>query len=147
MAERWNRSTALHRPGRTLGQMRVLVPALAALAACASEPFSYLEADRWSRVEMNTSDTLIVSIDGKPNLSGSRIRVDPGHRRIVFQMKPGDGSPSIRQKTLELDVEPCTHYWFEAKRASAQDLDFEPRVNHKDPIVGCGPASGSGSQM
>jgi hypothetical protein len=43
-----------------------------------------------------------------------------------------------------VNVEPCTEYWFEARRASQREQDFEPRVNYKEPIAGCGATAASG---
>lgn len=116
--------------------------ALAALAGCtASRPFSYLDSERWSRVEMNTSDTSIVAIDGTSSAFHSRIMVDPGRHHIVFQTLPAAGFTYSPQKALDIDIEPCTRYWFEAKRTNALAQDFEPRVNHIEAIPGCAGAS------
>jgi hypothetical protein len=122
----------------------MLLPSVAGLlaAGCAtSEPFSYLDGARWNRVELNTFDTLIVSVDGKYYTQNSRVRVEPGRRKIVLQAPPVDGFRFGEQRTLELNVEPCTRYWFEAKKANALSQDWEPRVNYKEPIAGCGTAA------
>src|SRR6266853_881178 len=98
---------------------------LAGLGGCATkESFSYLDGYRWSRVEVDTFDTVIVSVDGRSYTYNSRIPVDPGRHRIVFQTKPQPGFRYSPQKELVLDVEPCTRYWFEAKRANALQQDF-----------------------
>ena len=113
-----------------------------ALAGCASvQPFSYLDGQRYSRVELNTFDTLIVSVDGVSYAYNTRIRVAPGRHRIVFQTVPAAGFRYSPEKALDLDVEPCTRYWFEAKKPSALSQDFEPRVNYQEPIAGCGEAA------
>jgi hypothetical protein len=118
--------------------------ALAGLSGCAtSEQFSFLDGERWSRNELDTYDTVILAVDGKSYSENSRIRVDPGRHRIVFQTRPVAGFTFSARKELELDVEPCMRYWFEAKRINGLEQDFEPRVNYKEPIGGCGVASNS----
>ena len=41
------------------------------------------------------------------------------------------------QRTLELNVEPCTRYWLEARKQNALQQDFTPAVNYSDRISGC----------
>jgi hypothetical protein len=127
----------------TLGLL-VSLAALAALGGCATrEKFSFLDGERWTRVELDTYDTTILSVDGSSYSYNSRIRVEPGPHRIVFQTRPAAGFSFSPRKELELDVEPCMRYWFEAKRSNGLRQDFEPRVNYKEPIAGCGVASSS----
>jgi hypothetical protein len=114
-----------------------LATALAGLGGCATKPFSYLDSERWSRVEMNTYDTFIVSIDGRSPGHRSRIVVDPGPHHIVFQTLPAAGFTYSPQKALDMDIDPCVRYWFEARRANRLQQDYEPRVNHTEPIAGC----------
>jgi hypothetical protein len=118
------------------------------LAGCAtSTPFAYLDGERWTKVEMNTYDTLILAVDGTSYTYNSRIRIDPGVHHIVFQTIPAAGFTFSPRKELVLDVEPCTRYWFEAKRQNAAQQDFEPRVNYKEHIGGCGLASNAAAPM
>lgn len=144
MAERWNGSFGARHPRRTLGLMLALCTALVGLAGCAgSEPFSYLDGERWVKVELDTYDTVILAVDGKSYTYNSRIRVDPGEHHIVFQTRPAAGFSFSPRKELVLDVAPCTRYYFEAKRANAAQQDYEPRVNYREPIAGCGAAPSS----
>jgi hypothetical protein len=144
MAERWNGLFAARHPRRTLGLMLALCTALVGLAGCASsEPFSYLDGERWVRVELDTYDTVILAVDGKSYSYNSRIRVDPGEHHIVFETRPAAGFSFSPRKELVLDVAPCTRYYFEAKRANAAQQDYEPRVNYQEPIAGCGAARSS----
>jgi hypothetical protein len=134
---------------RTAGKILLalaLVPALAGLSCCATPSFSYLDGERWSRSELNTYDTLIVSVDGTSYSYNSQIRVEPGRHHIVFQTNPIPGFDQSPQKALDIDIEPCQRYWFEAKRVNRGTQDFEPRVNYKESIAGCGIASNSGSR-
>jgi hypothetical protein len=120
----------------------VFMAAAAALAGCsAPQPMSYLYGSRWLKAEMDTYDTFIVSVDGKGYIQDNRIWVDPGPHHIVFQTLPVHGFTRSPERALDVNIEPCMRYYFEAKRATARTQDFEPRVNYKEPIVGCGPAS------
>ena len=65
--------------------------------------------------------------------------VDEGDDPVTFAF-PGEIDLEAAQ-ALDLDVEPCTRYWFEAKKPSALSQDFEPRVNYQEPIAGCGEAA------
>jgi hypothetical protein len=144
MAEHWNGSSPMHGSGRPPGLMLALSMAWVGLAGCSTaEPFSYLDGERWDKVEMNTYDTVILAVDGKSYSYNNRIRIDPGEHHIVFQTIPAAGFSFSPRKELVLNVEPCTRYWFEAKRVNAAQQDFEPRVNYKEHIPGCGTASNS----
>lgn len=113
--------------------------AMSILGACAApHPFAYLDGARWSKVELNTFDTKIVSVDGKYYTYNSRIRIEPGRHHIVFRTVPAPGFREGPDVALDLDIAACTHYWFEAKKANAVGQAFEPRVNYTDTIVGCG---------
>jgi hypothetical protein len=144
MAEHLNGTGAA---SRTVGtRMLMLLSALAALGGCAtSEQFSFLDGERWTKVELNTFDTVILAVDGKSYSWNSRIRVTPGQHNIVFQTRPTAGFQFSPRKELDLDVEPCMRYYFEAKRVNALTQDFEPRVNYKEPIAGCGTNSARAS--
>ena len=151
MCDSWNALPAARpRWGMRLALYTVLAAVAWGLASCATEqPFSYLDGARWDKSEINTYDTLILAVDGHSYSYNDRIRVDPGVHHIWFQTAAPAGFTYSPRKELVLDVEPCTRYWFEAKRQNAAQQDYEPRVNYKERIPGCGVASntGSGSRM
>ncbi|HXF44599.1 MAG TPA: hypothetical protein VNK91_00595 [Burkholderiaceae bacterium] len=122
--------------------MKTLLSVGAALlaAGCASnEPFAQLDGQRWNRVELNTYDVTIISVDGEHYVQrGTPIVIKPGPHKIVVQGPPTAGFRFGEQRVLELNAEPCMRYWLEAKKANALSQDFEPRVNYKEPIAGCG---------
>jgi len=112
------------------------------VAACATpEGFAYLQGGRWKKAELNTFDVMIISVDGKHYIErpGQPVMIEPGNRKIVIQGPPVAGFRYGEQRTLELDVQPCTRYWFEAKKENALSQDFVPRVNYSEPIAGCTP--------
>jgi hypothetical protein len=111
------------------------------LAGCATrEEFSYLQGQRWLKAELNTYDVIVIRVDDKDYIQhgDEPIRIDPGSHRIVVQGPPVAGFRFGEQRTLALDVKPCTRYWLEAKKANPLAQDFEPRVNYSEPIPGCG---------
>jgi hypothetical protein len=118
-----------------------LLAASALLAGCAtSQTFSQLTGQRWLRAELNTFDVLVISVDGTSFIErpGAPVRVDPGLREIVVQGPSTAGFRFGEQRTLKLDVQPCTRYFLEARKANSLSQDFEPRVNFSEPIAGCG---------
>jgi hypothetical protein len=123
----------------------LLVLALAAAgSACATrEPFSQLDGYRWNKVALNTYDVTIISVDGEHYIQrGLPITIAPGPHKIVVQGPPTAGFKFGQQRTLELNVEPCMRYWLEARKTNSLAQDFEPAVNYKEPISGCGRAGG-----
>jgi hypothetical protein len=125
--------------------VRALVAAGAAalLAACATQPdgMAYLTGERWRKSELNTYDVIIISVDGAHYIEQRLVPViiEPGKRQIVVQGPPVAGFAYGEQRTLALDVQPCTRYWLEAKKPGPLSQDFEPRVNYTEPIAGCRP--------
>ena len=110
------------------------------VSGCASTTsLSQLTGQRWLKAELNTFDVLIISVDGRHYIERpmAPVLVDPGPRTIVVQGPPVAGFSRGEQRTLKLDVKPCTRYWLEAKKSSALAQDFEPRVNHTEAVAGC----------
>jgi hypothetical protein len=113
----------------------------ALLAGCATaDTFSYIQGQRWMKAELNTFDVTIIRVDDKDYIQRgyAPIRIEPGLHKIVVQGPPTAGFRFGEQRTLTLDVKPCTRYWLEAKKDNALSQDFEPRVNYEEPIPGCG---------
>lgn len=129
-------------------RMKLITVAAVALGAvviggCATATTSYsqLTGKRWSKADINTFDVLIISVDGRHEIErgSAPVLVEPGMRKIVVQGPPTAGFTYGQQRTLTLDVKPCTRYWLEAKKANALSQDFEPRVNYTEPVSGCAP--------
>jgi len=112
------------------------------LAGCAaSETFSYIQGQRWLKAELNTFDVLVIRVGDRDYVQhgyNEPIRVDPGVQEVVVQGPVVAGFHYGEQRTLTLDIKPCTRYWLEAKKQNALSQDFEPRVNYEEPIAGCG---------
>lgn len=146
MSECCKGTSASRRAGHALG-LFVLASLVAGLVSCATrEQFSYLYGDRWVRSELDTYDTVILAVDGHSYTYNDRIRVEPGEHHIFFDTLPSSGFSFSPRKELVLNVEPCTRYYFEAKRQNNAQQDFELRVNYKEPIPGCGTMSASAAE-
>ncbi len=65
--------------------------ALAALAACAAAPLSFVEGTPQTRADPTLDPVRVVSIDGSIQFSkaGTAIQVSPGPRWMVFEAEPG----------------------------------------------------------
>ena len=120
--------------------------ALVALAsACATQAgVSHLTGERWRKAELNTYDVTIISVDGSHYIErrNQPVIIEPGLRKIVVQGPPASGFTYGEQRTLTLDVKPCTRYFLEAKKSGPQSQNFEPRVNFEEPLAGCTPKKG-----
>jgi hypothetical protein len=109
------------------------------LAGCATQqPFSQLDGQRWVRTGLSTYDVTIISVDGEHYIQrGAPIMIKPGQHKVVVQGPPTAGFRYGEQRTLDLNVEPCTRYWLEARKENSLKQDFTPAVNHSEPISGC----------
>jgi hypothetical protein len=140
MAPRQIRGRAVTVPKEPAMKTKTLLvlSAIAALAGCASAPFSQLDGYRWYKTGLNTYDVTIISVDGEHYIQrGTPIMIQPGQHKIVVQGPPTAGFHYGAQRTLDLNVEPCTRYWLEARKQNALQQDFEPAVNYQEPISGC----------
>lgn len=116
------------------------------LAACASVGdnyhFSQISGNRYFRAPIDTYAVSIVSVDGKDNVFRPAL-VDPGLRQITVQGPPGGAGGNGDQKTLALEVAPCTRYYLVAVKQNKLNSDFEVRVDYQEPVSGCTPPRSS----
>jgi hypothetical protein len=111
---------------------------VAAAGCAATQPFSQLDGYRWNKAGLDTFDVTIISVDGEHYIQrGTPIMITPGQHKIVVQGPSTAGFRYGAQRTLELNVEPCTRYWLEARKENALQQDFTPAVNYSDRISGC----------
>jgi len=117
----------------------LVLAAIAAIAGCATnQPYAQLDGYRWSKVGLNTFDVTIISVDGEHYVQrGVPIMITPGQHKIIVQGPPTAGFRYGEQRTLDLNVEPCTRYWLEARKQNSLQQTFEPAVNYQESISGC----------
>ena len=110
----------------------------AALAGCASADYHYsqLLGSRHYRVPIDTYAVSIVRVDGKDNTFRPAI-VDPGLRQVTVQGPPGGAGGVGEQRTIALQVAPCTRYYLVAVKTTPLASDFSIRVDYQEPVGGC----------
>lgn len=117
----------------------VLTIAAATAAAHAAEPFSVIDTTDWNKVEAYAAPVTIASIDGQDFLSETRRTVTPGKHTLEFVTTRTVKSSKIREtRTIELEVKPCTTYYFYAKHASKYSPEWELKVLRETEIKSCG---------
>ena len=128
-----------------LSKLAAATALVALAAACATQAgVSHLTGERWRKAELNTYDVTIISVDGSHYIErrNQPVIIEPGLRKIVVQGPPASGFTYGEQRTLTLDVKPCTRYFLEAKKSGPLSQNFEPRVNFEEPLAGCTPKKG-----
>ena len=116
---------------------RALILASTLLAACAHEPFSYLDGQPFSHVDPHIYPVQIVQVDGSSYYRDNPVVVQPGEHSIMVAARPAKYSRLAEQRVLKLKVEPCVRYIIGARRESNLLNDFVPVVLETRPISGC----------
>jgi hypothetical protein len=116
--------------------------AAAALAGCAGlpQPYSQIEGHKYFPVPIDTYPVQIVRIDGHDTLD-TRVFVDPGLRQVTVQAPPDGAHRFGGQRTLALEVAPCTRYYLVAVKDNRLASDFTVKVDYQEPIGGCSTAA------
>jgi hypothetical protein len=137
-------------------QSAAILAATTIVAACASTDYHYsqLSGTRYYRVPIDTYPVSIVRVDGLDVMQGSLKRVpdhadpyqrpvslvDPGLRQVTVQGPPGGTGGVGEQRTVPLEIAPCTRYYLVAVKSTALANDFTVRIDHQEPVSGCTPA-------
>jgi len=113
----------------------------AALAACASfpQPFSQIDGHKYHAVPIDTYPVQIVSVDGR-GTSSSPVFIDPGVRQITVQGPPDGVHRYGEQRSIELNIAPCTRYYLVALKPNRLSPDFSVQIDHQEPLAGCSTA-------
>ena len=114
------------------------VALIAALSACAGlpQPFSQIDGHRYLKAPIDTYSVQIIRIDGRDTLDNP-VFVDPGVRQVTVQGPPDGAHRFGEQRTMALNVAPCTRYYLVAVKPTALAVDFSIKVEHQEPIGGC----------
>jgi hypothetical protein len=113
---------------------------LAAVAATAADaPYAVIDTTDWNKVEAYAAPVTIASIDGQDYLSETRRTITPGKHTLEFVTTRTVKSSKIRQtRSIELEVKPCTTYYFYAKHASKFSPEWELKLLRETTIKSCG---------
>jgi hypothetical protein len=112
-----------------------------ALAGCQSwgPTWSEVSGDRYFRAEMNTSPTIINTIDGTSPVTGNPTRIEPGQHTLALTAVPL--SQGWKRGTdlayFDLVAEPCKRYYVAARFENPLGPRFTPYLDYVEPIAGC----------
>jgi len=117
-----------------------LAGVVALLAGCASGNYHYSQLDghRYFRTPIDTHPVLIVRVDGSDTVF-SPVPVEPGLRKVTVQGPPTVTSRRGEERTIELNVAPCTRYYLVAVKDNRLSNDFTVKVDYQEPVGGCTP--------
>ena len=113
------------------------------LVACASTyHYSQISGQRYFRAPIDTYPVSIVRVDGKDNVFRPAA-VDPGLRQITVQGPPGGANRIGEERTISLEVAPCTRYYLVAFKPNRLAADFQVKVDYTEHVGGCTPPKAS----
>lgn len=126
-------------------KLRLTVSAIALAATGCATNFSYIDGNRFFKAELNTHSVIVLDIDGKSQIRNP-VMVEPGVRVVRVQGPAAPGFRFGQDRTLTLDVKPCTRYYLKAVTPNAISQEFTPMVDFEEPISGC-KATGGGTEV
>jgi len=124
-------------------KLRLTVAAVALAAAGCATNFSYIDGRRYFKTDFNAHSVIVLDVDGKSEIQNP-VMVDPGVRVIRVQGPAAPGFRFGQERTITIDVKPCTHYYLKAVTPNSISAEFTPMIDFEEPIAGCkGRDSGS----
>lgn len=125
--------------------LRMLVAMVALAAAGCATNFSYIDGNRFFKSELNTHSVIVLDVDGRSQIRNP-VMVEPGVRVVRVQGPAAPGFRFGQDRTLTIDVKPCTRYYLKAVTPNAISQEFTPMVDFEEPISGC-KATGGGTEV
>ena len=126
-------------------KLRLTVAAVALAAAGCATNFSYIDGNRYFRTEMNTHSVIVLEVDGKSEIRNP-VMVEPGVRVVRVQGPAAPGFRFGQDRTITIDVKPCTHYYLKAVTPNSISAEFTAMIDFEEPIAGC-KAADSGTEV
>lgn len=117
-------------------KLRLMVAAVALAAAGCATNFSYIDGRRYFRTDFNAHSVIVLDVDGKSEIQNP-VMVDPGVRVIRVQGPAAPGFRFGQERTITIDVKPCTHYYLKAVTPNSISAEFTPMIDFEEPISGC----------
>lgn len=119
----------------------IVVATIGTLAGCATQDYHYSQLDgyRYFRTPIDTHPVLITKVDGRSTPPSTPVLVEPGPRLVAVQTYPSRLDHLGEEKTINLDVKPCTHYYLVAVKQNRVERDFDVKVEYEEPVPGCTP--------
>ena len=63
--------------------------------------------------------------------------VEPGVRVVRVQGPAAPGFRFGQDRTITIDVKPCTHYYLKAVTPNSISAEFTAMIDFEEPIAGC----------
>lgn len=117
-------------------KLRLTVAAVALAAAGCATNFSYIDGNRYFKSELNSHSVIVLDVDGRSEVRNP-VMVEPGVRVVRVQGPAAPGFRFGQDRTLTIDVKPCTRYYLKAVTPNAISQEFTPMVDFEEPIAGC----------
>jgi hypothetical protein len=110
-------------------------------AALADEPYAVIDGTDWPKTEPYSAPVGIASIDGKDYLKESRHNLAPGKHRLEFiTLRQTRGHKFRQTRSIEIELKPCTIYYFYAKHPSKFADEWELTLMRESELKSCGQA-------
>jgi len=122
-------------------KLRLTVVAVALAAAGCATNFSYIDGNRYFRTDFNAHSVIVLDIDGKSEIRNP-VMVEPGVRVVRVQGPAAPGFRFGQDRTITIDVKPCTHYYLKAVTRNSISAEFTAMIDFEEPIAGCMAAGG-----
>jgi hypothetical protein len=117
-------------------KLRLTVAAVALAAAGCATNFSYIDGRRYFKTDFNAHSVIVLDVDGKSEIQNP-VMVDPGVRVIRVQGPAAPGFRFGQERTITIDVKPCTHYYLKAVTPNSISPEFTAMIDFEEPIAGC----------
>src|SRR5512137_797801 len=117
-------------------KLRLTVAAVALAATGCASNFSYIDGNRYFRTDFNAHSVIVLEVDGKSEIRNP-VMVDPGVRVVRVQGPAAPGFRFGQDRTITIDVKPCTRYYLKAVTPNSISAEFTPMIDFEEPITGC----------
>lgn len=127
------------RPFPTDVKITILLASVAGTCAAASmydQPYALFEPER-AHPAADTRPAMIMKIDGRDRAVNRNDPVTPGKHTVELSVPGRTGMSNPSRDTLTVDAQPCTRYFFAARRSSMTASDWQAFVAATEPIGDC----------
>jgi hypothetical protein len=122
-----------------LHKLGLMIASSVVLSACGSAPLSFIEAKPHSTLmPPNHYPVRVIAVDKSLQFS-MPVQLAAGKRQLVLEAYPSNSAAKTPQKTVFMDIQPCTRYFLLAKRTSPMQADWELVKTDTETVSGCNP--------
>jgi hypothetical protein len=121
---------------------------IAALSAGCATDYSYsrLVGTRYHQAPIDTYPLQVLRVGTQEAPLNPRdwTLVEPGLHTVVVASYPTPTSRLGDEKTIQLEIAPCTQYYLVAVKPNRLSRDYDVRVDYQEPVPGCKPPTAKG---